>query len=56
MAKGFQIFEIGPTGGKHSVTKVYPTYLGAKRVLNRIRRENNSLVGYKYTLQEVKSI
>ena len=39
MEKGFQVFEIGPTGGKHSVSKVYPTRLGAKRARNRIHRE-----------------
>ena len=51
---GFQVFETSAFGGKHSVSKVYPTWLGCKRVLNRIRRENKNLDGYKYTMQEVK--
>ena len=51
---GWQVFEISAFGGKHSVTKIYPTYLGCKRALVRIRRENKNLEGYKYTMQEVK--
>lgn len=50
---GYQVFEIGPTGGKHSITKVYPTWLGCKRVLNRIRRENKDLKGYRYFMSFV---
>ena len=50
---GYQVFEIGPTGGKHSITKVFPTWLGCKRVLNRIRRENKDLEGYRYVMSFV---
>lgn len=48
---GYDIVELGPTGGCHSITKIYPTWLGAKRVLNRIKKENISMVGYKYKLR-----
>lgn len=51
--KGFQIFEINNYGGSHSISKVYPTWLGCKRVLNRIRKENCDLIGYRYIIKEV---
>lgn len=53
MKKGFQVFECGSTGGCHSISKVYPTWLGAKRVRNRIAREHCCLEGYRYTIQVV---
>lgn len=53
MANGFQVFEIGPTGGCHSISKVYPTYLGGLRALNRIKREDIFYGVYKYVLREV---
>ena len=49
----YQVFEYGPTGGKHSVSKPYPTWLGCKRVRNRIARENRYLVGYRYAVEKV---
>lgn len=49
----FQVFEINPYGGSHSISKVYPTWLGCKRVLNRIKKENSDLVGYRYVIKEV---
>lgn len=48
----YQVFEIA-YGGKHSVSKKYPTWLGAKRVRNQIARDNKHLHGYKYTVEEV---
>lgn len=50
---GYDIVELGPTGGCHSITKIFPTWLGAKRVLNRIKKEHISLVGYKYKLRPI---
>lgn len=50
---GYDIVELGPTGGCHSITKVFPTWLGAKKVLNRIKKENISLVGYKYIIRPI---
>lgn len=49
----YQVFEYGPTGGKHSVSKSYPTWLGCKRVRNRIAREHGFCVGYRYTVEKV---
>lgn len=48
----YQVFEYNK-GGKHAVSKTYPTWLGAKRVRNQIAREYSTLVGYRYTVEEV---
>lgn len=49
----YQVFEISPTGGKHAVSKPYPTWLGCKRVRNRIVRDNPQSVGYyRYIVQK----
>ena len=49
----YQVFEISKNGGKHSVSKPYPTWLGCKRVRNRIARKNRHLVGYIYIVEFV---
>lgn len=50
---GFQVFEIGNDGVSHPISKVYSTWLGCKRVLNRIKKENCDLFGYCYFIKEV---
>lgn len=49
----YQVFEISPNGGKHSVSKPYPTWLGCKRERNRIAREHCCLMGYRYIVEKV---
>lgn len=49
----YQVFEISPFGGCHSVSKPYPTWLGCKRVRNRIALEHVSLEGYRFVIREV---
>lgn len=51
--KMYQVFEVSIFGGKHSVSKPYPTWLGCKRVRNRIARENCYLGGYRYIIEQV---
>ena len=53
MKKGYQVFEYSANGGKHSLSKVYPTWLGAKRVRNRIARSLVALRGYRWVVEEV---
>ena len=48
----YQVFEYN-NGGKHAISKPYPTWLGAKRVRNQIAREHSSLIGYRYTVEKV---
>lgn len=45
---GFQIYEITSYGLRHSVSKVYPTWLGAKEAKVRIMRKNRYLTNYRY--------
>lgn len=49
----YQVFEISPNGGKHSISKPYTTWLGCKRVRNRIAREHCNLEGYRYIVEKV---
>lgn len=47
----YQVFEYSATGGKHSVSKPYSTWLGAKRIRNSIHRD---FPYYKHTVEEVE--